>query len=88
MVKSTAKFTKVDRNGFPVWVHNEKPVWIVFYEAIKGAHYVRPAFYQAYKSVHAPKKGQQPWAIDNRAILGRDTEFSSLRAAMSAADAA
>ena len=79
-----SQFTKIDREGFPVWMHNEKPVWIVYYE--RTGRY--PSFYQAYKSVHAPKKGQMPWAVDNRALRGKDHEFRTLREAMKAAEAA
>lgn len=66
-----------------VWLHKDKPVWIVFYAAVEG---VRLAYYQAYRAVEPVKKGRDPWSVDNRRIGDPNHGFPTLEAAMQAAE--
>ena len=58
-------YTVVNRPHGSCWLHNTKPVWIVFYDAVHG---VRMASYTVYKSVERVPHGRDPWAVDNRNI--------------------
>lgn len=66
-------------------MHNEKPVWIVFYEEVRGHH---SAFYQAYLAVQKVPHGRLPWTIDNRCIGNPWQGFKTLADAMDAAEGA
>lgn len=75
---------EVDRGGFAVWVAPNQPAWVVVYP--KGPGNPNHDIYRAYKSLWQPKKGQMPWAVDNRS-LSKDG-FRSLAEAIAAAEAA
>ena len=70
----------------PTWVHESEPVWIREYEPVEGVH-PKPNFY-VYRSVHAPKRGQRPWAVDNRALFDKANPPHTLAAALEIATAA
>ena len=58
-------YTVITRLHGACWLHNDKPVWIVPYDAIHG---IRVASYTVYKSVDKVPLGRDPWTIDNRNI--------------------
>lgn len=68
-------FKKIARFDGPVWLHKNKPVWIVKFDAID---------YQVYRAVEGVPHGRAPWSVDNRRI-GPKSGFSTLAAAMEAA---
>ena len=77
----TAGFFAVQRpcDLSPVYLHNEKPVWVVQYDATE----VRPEHWQGYYAVAPVPKGRMPWSVDNRRI-GTERGFPSLEAAITA----
>ena len=77
------QFTQVDRDWIDTWLHSDKPVWIVRYDAVPG---IRLECWHAYRSVKAPPKGRLPWTVDNKSIGSADG-FSSLESAIEAAEA-
>ena len=81
-----AKFTKTKRfdETQTVWLHSQKPVWIVYYDEIKTPTMTRAAFYEAYRAIHTVPAGRAPWSIDNRKI-SNGNGFRTLRLAMQAA---
>lgn len=78
-------FTVVRRPTDPegVWLHNDKPVWVVHYPATE----VRGEHWQGYRSVEHIPAGRKPWAVNNKRI-GGERGFASLEAALAAAEAA
>ena len=72
-------FDLVKRATGVVWLHKDKPVWVVPYSAIHG---VRARFFRAYYAIHKVPKARRPWSIDNRAF---GDSFPSLCNAMKAA---
>ena len=76
-------FIVVLRDTGKVWQHKSEPVWIVCYEEIRAPNYIRPTFYQAYRSVKKPPPGRTPWSVDNRRLS--PDGFATLEAAMAAA---
>ena len=80
------KFIKTNRfdGEQVVWMHTEKPHWIVFYEAFKSDFMTRPAFYEAYRAIHPVPNGRKPWTIDNKRF-STGNGFRTLRQAMQAA---
>lgn len=60
-------------------VHQTKAVWIRHYPLDP-----RGESWQAYRSLHKPKKGQSPWAVDNKRI-GSESGFRSYAEAEKAA---
>lgn len=79
-------FTEVQREPWEtVWLHKEKPVWIVFYE---NSTHEQFSFYQAYRPVSKVPSGRDPWTVDNRRLGPADRGFKTLETAMQAAEAA
>lgn len=68
-------------SGDPLYVHNDRQVWIRFYPAIEG---IRAAYWQGYRAVKAVPAHRAPWSFDNRRI-GSDRGFATLADAMAAA---
>ena len=79
-----SNFTLVERETGKVWLHNDKPVWVVHYECTDR----RDDFWQGYKAVQRVPKGRMPWSIDNRRIGPEKRGFRTLGEALKAADAA
>ena len=81
------RFTKTTRGVDDcqvVWLHNEKPHWIVHYEESKHPTMTRPAFYEAFRAIHPVPSGRKPWSIDNKRFSDGNG-FRTLRQAMQAA---
>jgi len=76
-----SNFHTVERFDGTVWMHNTKPMWIVFYPYTSNP---RASYYQAYRPadyVTVPK-GRMPWTVDNRRLS--TDGFNTLEEAMNA----
>jgi hypothetical protein len=76
-------FTLVERETGKVWLHNDKPVWVVHYECMDR----RDDFWQAYRAVARVPKNRMPWTVDNRRVCQDKRGYRSLQDALAAADA-
>ena len=80
-----ANFVEVQRSPWEtVWMHKEKPCWIVFYE---NSTHPALSFFQAYRPVSKVPKDRDPWTVDNRRI-GTIDGYKTLESAMQAVEAA
>ena len=73
MFKEFERFSQSD----VCWLHKDKPVWIVQYDAVPG---IRLETFIAYRVAAPLPKGRDPWTVDNRRI----GEYGSLVDAMRA----
>ena len=55
-------FTKQESPTGTLWMHDSGMIWIRHYDLVS-----RP-FFQAYRALEKPKKGQMPWAVNNKKI--------------------
>lgn len=62
-----------------IYVHNEKPIFIVYYDAKHIED--RLPFYQVYEVIEKLKKGHKIWAHNNKLISPKDG-FKTLDEAM------
>lgn len=80
-----AMFDEIDRGYETIWVHKTAPIWVVHYEAIEGSRDFRREFWQPYRAIEKVKRGAKVWSANNKRI-GQEGEFTSLDAALAAAD--
>lgn len=81
---STHKYHLEPRMYDTIWVHDDKPLWIVEY---KNEHTTKVPCFRAYqvKQYALPlKKGKKLWAHDNELSHKEDVTYPTLLAAMEA----
>jgi hypothetical protein len=80
-----AAWIPTERGGETIHVHKTAPMWIVCYEGITAADYIRPTYWQVYRAIEPVKRGAKVWSADNKKLSARG--YSSLEEAFAAGEA-